>query len=463
MKEEQPREPTMEEWAHSKLLSFTAYNYNNYIIGDMHRLIAAYLEAVERGDITRLLIFAPPRHGKTCLVGENFPAWYLGRNPAHHIIYATYSQTRGNDIGRNVRNLVTADAFSKIFPQCTIAQDSKSIQHVSTDQRGEYFNVGVGAAIVGRGANLFIIDDPVKDRKEVESRLIRSNTIKWYQAVAYTRLMPMGKMVLIMTRWHGMDLAGYLLKEQAQENWTVLDLKALAEQGDIMKRKEGEPLWPEFRDKKMLLQIEESIGMREWNAQFQQRPTAAGGCMVKYEWLQRYEKLPDENDVLKTIVSWDTAYKPEQIHDPTAATVWQMTTNSYYLINVINKRLEFPDLVKEVKKVHGVHHPSAHLIEGRATGQSLIQQLKRDTTIPVIEISTKNINNEVRFDAVTPLFEAGKVYLPEKAHWLAETEDQLCSFPTAPHDDITDSVSQFLNWVNKPRYVRKPASKLYWK
>jgi predicted phage terminase large subunit-like protein len=308
-----------------------------------------------------------------------------------------------------------------------------------------------------------IIDDPIKDRQEAESKTARKNVQNWYQAVAYTRVMPGGKIVVINTRWHSSDLSGYLMEEHAHENWAILDLKAIAEPGDILKRKEGEALWPEFRDLEQLEIIKTALGPREWNAQFQQRPTALGGGRVKFEWINHYEQLPKPDEIQRIVASWDTAYKPEQINDPTACTIWIITATGYYLIDVRNKRLEFPDLVKEVQLVHEIHHPSAHLIEGRATGQSLIQELKRSTRIPTVEISTKNINNEIRFDAITTLFESGKVWFPKQAHWLSEAEDQICSFPTAPHDDIADSVSQFLNWVNKPRYVPRPPSKLYWK
>ena len=544
----------------------------------------------------------------TALVGEYFPAWYLGRNPQHHIIYTTYNQERGNDVGRRVRDQAINENFQRIFPNCNVLKDSKAISHFSTQQKGEYFNVGMGGAIVGRGAdclpaetilsveidgvkkeldietiyslliqsnkikvlsfdhqnrlpiykniivarmrytnelyqiitdsnlelkltknhpiytildsyvkaqfiqrgdkiliydttvkedrinkvnristksipvydiqvegtnnffankilthNCLIIDDPIKDRQEAESKTARKNVQNWYQAVAYTRVMPGGKIVVINTRWHNSDLSGYLMEEHAHENWAILDLKAIAEPGDIMKRKEGEALWPEFRDIEQLEVIKTALGPREWNAQFQQRPTALGGGRVKFEWINHYEQLPKPDEIQRIVASWDTAYKPEQINDPTACTVWIITATGYYLIDVRNKRLEFPDLVREVKVVHEIHHPSAHLIEGRATGQSLIQELKRSTRIPTVEISTKNINNEIRFDAITTLFESGKVWFPKQAHWLSEAEDQICSFPTAPHDDIADSTSQFLNWVNKPRYVPRPPSKLYWK
>jgi len=399
----------------------------------------------------------------TALVGEYFPAWYLGRNPEQHIIYTTYNQERGNDVGRRVRDQAISDQFQRIFPGCNVLKDSKSISHFSTQQKGEYLNVGMGGAIVGRGANLLVIDDPIKDRQEAESKTSRKNVQNWYQAVAYTRVMPGGKIVVINTRWHSSDLSGYLMEEHARENWAILDLKAIAEPEDILGRKEGDALWPEFRDIEQLEIIKTALGPREWNAQFQQRPTALGGGRVKFEWINHYEQLPKVDEIQRIVASWDTAYKPEQINDPTACTIWIITATGYYLIDVRNKRLEFPDLIKEVKTVHEIHHPSAHLIEGRATGQSLIQELKRSTRIPTVEISTKNINNEIRFDAITTLFESGKVWFPKQAHWLNEAEDQICSFPTAPHDDIADSVSQFLNWVNKPRYVPRPPSKLYWK
>jgi len=311
--------------------------------------------------------------------------------------------------------------------------------------------------------NCFILDDPIKDREDAESKLVREKVKEWYRAVAYTRLRPDNRIIIIQTRWHKSDITGFVLEEHAHENWTILELRAIAEKDDILGRPMGAALCPKMYDEKYLANVKLIEGTYNWESLYQQRPIPKEGGMVQYDWIKHYTELPDENEIQKTIISWDTAYKEDQLSDPTAATVWHVTKNGYYLVDVLNKKLTFPNLVKKVKELHNIHNPSAHLIEGRASGQSLIQELKQSTTIPVIEISTKNMEKKVRFDAVTTFFESGKIWLPEKAHWKTEVEDQICLFPATKFDDIVDSVSQFLNWTNKPRYVRRPASKLYWK
>ena len=344
-------------------------------------------------------------------------------------------------------------------------QDTKSVHHVATSNRGHYYSIGVGGAGTGRGANLFLVDDPIKGREEAESKITREKLKDWYRAVAYTRLRPDNRIVIIATRWHLDDLIGFVLNEHKHENWKVIILRAVAESDDILGRPVGEPLCPNMYDKAYLEGVKKVQGTYNWESLYQQRPIARKGGIIKYSWIEdnTYTKPPQEKDVIKTVISWDTAYKAEQLNDPTAATVWAITQNGYYLIDVLNKKLEFPELVRKVSELHNLYSASAHLIEGRASGQSLIQQLKLTTTLPIIEISTRNLDKFIRLDAVTGLFEAGKVHFPEKAPWLAEAKDQLCLFPSYKYDDIADSVSQFLNWVNKPRYVRRPPSKLYWK
>jgi predicted phage terminase large subunit-like protein len=313
--------------------------------------------------------------------------------------------------------------------------------------------------------NCILIDDPFKGREDAESKLGREKVKEFYKSVAYSRLRPGGRIVIINTRWVLDDLSGYVQSEFPFENWKIIDLKAIAEEGDILGRKVGEALCPnmypleELRIKKLVQ------GTYNWESLYQQRPIPREGGMIKYEWIENnyYTELPKEEDVIKTVVSWDTAYRPAEINDPTAATVWQITKNGYYLIDVFNKKLEFYKIIEKVKEMQERYHASAHLIEGRATGQTVIDELKRTTTIPVVERSTKNLEKGVRLDAISGLFESGKVWFPESAPWLLETKDQLCLFPSYKYDDITDSVSQFLNWVNKPRYVPRPPSKLYWK
>ena len=314
--------------------------------------------------------------------------------------------------------------------------------------------------------NCFLIDDPFKGREDAESKLGREKVKEFYKSVAYSRLRPGGRIVIINTRWQLDDLSGYVVKEFPFENWKIIDLKAIAEENDILGRKVGEALCPKMYPIEELKIKKRVQGTYNWESLYQQRPIPREGGMIKYKWVEDnyYTELPKEEDIIKTVISWDTAYRPDELNDPTAATVWLVAKNGYYLIDVFNEKLEFYKIIRKVKQLHNDYHPSAHLIEGRATGQTVIDELKRTTNIPVVERSTKNLEKGVRLDAVSGLFESGKVWFPERAPWLIETKDQLCLFPSYKHDDITDSISQFLNWVvNKSVYVRKPPSKLYWK
>jgi predicted phage terminase large subunit-like protein len=399
----------------------------------------------------------------TMLTSEFFPAWCLGRNPDWKVICATYNQERANEVGAVVRDQFKGATHKAIFPDCTVSPDIKSAKHVATEQRGHYYSIGLSSTGTGRGANIFLVDDPFKGREDAESKISREKVKEWYKAVLYTRLRPDNRVIIINTRWHLDDLTGYVLHEHSQEDWTIIELRAIAEEEDILDRKAGEALCPNMYSLLALQNIKEIQGTYNWESLYQQRPVAKEGGMVKYEWIQHYTEPPKEEEILKTVISWDTAYKADELSDPTAATVWQMTKTRFYLVDVLNKKMEFPTLIRKVKELHKIHHPSVHLIEGRASGQSLIQELKMNTALPVVEISTKNLDKSIRLDAVTGLFEAGKVWFPEKVHWRSEAEDQLCLFPSTKYDDIADSISQFLNWTNRPRYVRRPNSKLYWK
>ena len=460
--EEEPQVTlSVEDLAFSKLLCYAAAQNPNYKIGAMHETVAMYLEAVERGDITRLMIFAPPRHGKTNLVSEMFPAWIIGRNPHWHIISCSYSQTRANDVGRKVRNQVDDKLHQNIFPHCRIADDMKSIQHFSTMQGGEFYSMGVGGSLVGRGAECFLLDDPIKDRQTAESKLERKKIQDWYRGVAYTRLHKGGRVIVINTRWHEDDLSGWLLREHASEGWTVLNMPAIAEDNDILGRAPGEALWPEAFPKENLEKIKTAIGSYEWAAQYQQRPVGAEGSIVKHDWIQRYSpsNMPD---FTKIVLSCDTAFKSTEISDPTAILVWGVTKANYYLLDVFCKRMEFPELKRVVARMCQTWGATACLVEDRSSGQSLIQEFKRISPIPVIPVKTNNIDKVTRFSSVSHYFESGTVMLPTHAAWLVDYENQITTFPYDKHDDMVDATSQFLIWGSKPRYSfsLKP---LFWK
>lgn len=287
--------PTAEDFAFSRLISYAAYQWPGYRDAAHHRLIARHLEAVERGDIKRLMITMPPRHGKSMLASEFFPAWYLGRNPDHYVVTATYAQELADDFGRKVKNQIEDDSFKAIFPGVGLADDSKSAKrfHIegqsggyehSTSQRGAFYAVGVGGPLTGRGAHLLLIDDPVKNREDAESEVIRKKTKDWYTSTAYTRLMPGGRIVIIQTRWHEDDLAGWLQAEHEHEGWVTLDLPAI---GD-----DGKALWPEQYDIASLEQIKRALPPRDWSALYQQRPSPETGDFFKRDWLYEVDHMP---------------------------------------------------------------------------------------------------------------------------------------------------------------------------
>jgi predicted phage terminase large subunit-like protein len=292
-------EPTPEDFAFSRLIAYAAYQWPGYRDAEHHRLIARKLEAVERGDIKRLMIFMPPRHGKSMLASEFFPAWYLGRNPEHYVIAATYAQELADDFGRKVKGQIEDPAYGAIFPGVRLAEDSKSVKRFhleggtefGTAQRGAYYAVGVGGPLTGRGAHLLLIDDPVKNREEADSEIVRKRIKEWFTSTAYTRLMPGARIVVIQTRWHEDDLSGWLLSEHKHEGWEVLDLPAL--DGD-------KPLWPQQYDREALLRIKQAVGPRDWSALYQQRPSPEEGTFFQRDWFKTWTTRPKELAVYGT-------------------------------------------------------------------------------------------------------------------------------------------------------------------
>lgn len=268
--------------ASRSLLRFTEYTNPLYQRARHHELIAGKLEAVERGEIDRLMIFMPPRHGKSELASKRFPAWCLGRNPRRQIIAASYNSDLASDFGRNVRNIVAEPEFGQVFPNVSLAPDSQAANRMNTNHGGTYVAAGVGTAVTGRGADIALIDDPFKDREEADSERRREVVWDWYRSTLFTRLMPGGAIVLIQTRWHEDDLAGRLLAQEGDQ-WEVLELPAL---------EDGKALWPEWYDVPVLERIKATIGPREWSALYQQRPQPDEGTFFKREWFQTWDKLP---------------------------------------------------------------------------------------------------------------------------------------------------------------------------
>jgi predicted phage terminase large subunit-like protein len=476
----------IEQLAYSRFPTYIGTQFPGYVFSKHNLMMAAALMKVESGEIPRLILNIPPRHGKSMMTGEYFPAWYLGRNPDHHVIYATYSFERASDVGRKVRNQMIMPVHKQIFKGCNVSKDAAGQNRMTTDQGGYYYAVGTGGVVIGRGANLFIIDDPIKGREEADSETFRRKLIDWYRGVAYTRLMPQNAVIIIQTRWHFDDITGYALEEMSHENWVVLNLPAICEdENDPLRREIGEALWPSHYPRERLDVIKKTIGTREWNAQYQQHPLPSEGGMIDINWLKRYNtkelaavhvaidigarppmSILEKMGIKRIAISWDTAFKESQLNDPSAATVWGMATDKrFYLLGIVNERMNYPrlkqaavDLWKRYMK-WGLG-PVPVLIEDKASGQSLIQDLKK-TEIPVIAINPDK-NKQIRMSTASPMMESGMVYLPDETMgWVVDYETQLARFPLWKHDDLVDSTSQFLLWAVKPKF--KKSKRRFWK
>ena len=420
------------------------------------------------------------------LASEFFSAWYLGRNPTHEIIFASYAQDRSDDVGKAVRDLMLSDPHEAVFPEGRLRKDAKGTRKFQTLAGGIFFTASWKSATTGRGANLLVLDDLIKDREDAQSDGNRRKREEWFSSSGYTRLMadegsPEGRILLIMTRWAYDDIAAYLLDQLAHEHWHILNCPAVAEENDILGRKPGEALWPEKYPIQRLEKVKKSVKPEDWSALYQQRPSPKEGGMWKRYWFKEYnvhhlhriedllkrgEELPqDLRWFHRIIISLDTAYKPNQMNDPSALTVWGYSPNRQYLLEVSREKLEYPQLKKWVEKYHRKYEawnlgPVPVLIEDAASGQSLIQDFKiSDYRMPVIKILPVK-SKVIRAEHASSYAESGNIILPERAPWLADYLTEFAQFPFGGNDDQVDSTTQYINWFYKPK-KRRRGSRLY--
>jgi len=430
------------EKARGDLAAYAAALYRKFELPPHLRELVEVLEAVERGELDRVTITMPPRHGKSLITSQLFPSWYLGRNPEKSIIAASYGQELASDFGRRVRNFASEKLHRSIFPECKISDDSDSVHRFHTTQGGAYYAVGAGGPITGRGGDLILIDDPIKSREDADSAAFRRGLQAWYEATLYTRLEPGGAIILIQTRWHQDDLAGWLLREHASEGWKVISMPAIAETTEDW-RTEGQALWPERFSLETLARIREAVGTSAWVSLYQQRPAPEEGAIFKKDWFKSYG---GPIECTRTVFSLDCAFKTGQANDYSVIMVISEAKNGFYIRLVSRERLEFPDLKRKAEALAAIWRPNAVLIEDAASGQSLIQALKSETRLPILPVKPQG-DKVSRAHAVSPLVESGRVVLPESATWLADFIDEIISFPAAPHDDQVDALTQALSYL----------------
>ena len=421
--------------ARDSLLPFVEYTHHNWQSAAHHRLICDKLEAVERGEIKRLLIEAPPRHSKSQLSSRHFPAWCMGRNPARHIITASYNDLLATDIGRDVRNLVASQMYRNVFGDVTLAEDSAAAGRWHTNTGGGYLATGVGGTLTGYGAHIFVIDDPLKNREEADSERTRDNIWHWFTSTAYTRLMPGGAIVLIMTRWHESDLAA---RVQQSEQWDVLKLPAISTHDD-----EERALWPEWYPLEELRKTRSVLPPRDWQALYQQEPRADVGTYIKREWFNdRYTIEPKDRHVYIVSDFAITEAKEGKDPDHTEHGVFGLAPDDkLYVLDWWNGQTTTDVWVDELLRLIGKWKPLCWFGEGGVVGKSMepiINRMMRERRVYCRTERLSPIHDKAsRARAFQGRAHAGRVVFPV-ADWAERVINQCVSFPGGKHDDAFD-------------------------
>ncbi len=421
-----------------------------------HELIAAKLQAVREGRTRRLIINVPPRHLKSHLASVAFPAWCLGHEPGLQIVCASYAQDLADKLSRDCRHILASDWYRQLFATRLSAQ-RQAMSEFETTAQGCRLATSVGGVLTGRGADIIIIDDPLKP-EEALSQTQRQAANDWFDHTLYSRLNDTrsGAIILIMHRLHEDDLAGHVL---AQEDWEVVCLPAIAEDDEtwtldsglgqyLFTRQRGEALHSERQPLATLDHIRRTIGEYNFAGQYQQMPSPQGGGMVKAAWFRSYaaNEQPDKFD--HVVQSWDTANKASELSDFSVCTSWGIKGKDLYLLHVMRRRMEYPELKRAVREQAQAFGASVVLIEDKASGTQLIQELVAEGLHAVTRYQPQS-DKVMRMHAQTAMIENGFVHLPKEAAWIAEYLHELTVFPKGKHDDQVDSTAQMLDWFKR--------------
>ena len=437
-------------------LDFVKHVWPSFIEGKHHKIYAEKLQDVADGKSTRLIVNMPPRHTKSEFASYLFPTWMMGRKPTSKIIQATHTSELAVGFGRKVKNLIDSEDFKQIFPEINLASDAKASGRWSTNKGGEYYAVGVGGALAGRGADLLIIDDPVSEQDALSPTAL-DNIYEWYTSGPRQRLQPGGSIIIVMTRWSIRDLTAKVLKKQAEggaDQWEVVEFPAIFPDTDNV-------LWPEYWKREELEGVRSSIPVSKWNAQYLQNPTAEEGAIIKREWWNIWEN-DDPPQVSYIIQSYDTAYSKSERADFSAITTWGIfnpvegESEAIILLDAQRGRWDFPELKDVAYKLYNEYDPDMILIEQKATGTPLTHELRR-MGIPVTPFTpSRGADKFTRMNSCAPVFESGMVWRPDTG-FADEVVEECAAFPNGEHDDLADSMTQAILRFRQGGFIITPS------
>ena len=449
--------------SHDDLIAFCQHMDPNYKVGKHHRRLANLLMSMERGDEDRIGVSVPPRHGKSQLVSIFFPAWYLGRNPDKKVLMVSHTADLAVDFGRKVRNIVGGDLYKAIFPAVTLSADSKSAGRWNTNAGGEYFACGVGAALAGRGAHFLIVDDPFSEQDVLNGNYeVFDKAYEWFAYGARTRLMPQGCVAIVHTRWHPNDLIGRLAKDMTRiegtDQYNFFEFPAIFNENTD----DEKALWPEFFDLEALHRTKASMPVFQWNAQYQQNPTAEEGALIKRDWWQKWEQ-DDPPQCEYIIMTLDAAAEKNTRADFTALLTWgvfrddRLTDGNSHIIllNAINVRVEFHELKELALREYKDWAPDSFIVEKKSSGTPLFQELRR-MGLPVQEFTPHRGTGDkiARINAVSDIVRSGMVWYPAGRKWAEEVIEQVAAFPASSNDDMVDCTSMALTRFRNGGFIR---------
>jgi len=443
------------EFSQNNFIGFVRTVWPDFIAGRHHKFIAEKLERVAKGELKRLIINMAPRHTKSEFASYLFPAWMMGKNPKMKIIQATHTTELAVNFGRKTKNLIDSDEYKEIFPEVQLAADSKASGRWDTSKGGMYYAVGVGSNLAGRGGDLVIIDDPHSEQTAMSVSGF-DDAWDWYTGGPRQRLQPGGSIVLVQTRWSEKDMTGQLLRAMAKDpladQWEVVELPAIFD--------DGKPCWPEYWSLEDLTSVKASIPPSKWNAQYQQNPTGEENAIIPREWWNKWEKKTVPN-LQYVIQSYDTAFTKRETSDFSAITTWgvfypnESGQPGLILLDSKKGRWDFPELKEVALENYKFWDPDTVIVEAKASGLPLTHEL-RNMGIPVVNFTPSKGNDKVsRVHSVSPLFEAGMVWVPDEV-FADELIEEVAAFPNGEYDDLVDSMTQALMRYRQGNFVQLP-------